>query len=272
MTNPTGRRPGRPSRQSSEPAAPIGIDLLADAEQFDDEGAALGGELPPIPPQAAGANEQLALIMESLKFLIADNAAIKARLDKREIRPAEIGGERETAREAVRHDPAAGQILGRDGQVVSRRNDDSINPFDLPEDFIRRTAEDGYVLEWKRESTYGQPNDDYVSRLKDNGWEVVPASRLPGRYSAREEENYIRHQGMILMERRWELCEAARIEEHKKARAQVLMKHKSWGVDSPNEAVFNTTAANAAQHTLLRQAVEPTSASWRPGLQVVGDE
>jgi hypothetical protein len=269
MTQPTGRRPGRPSRQIEDKPAPIGIDLLAAAEEDDLDPAT---SAPPIPSQAADANAQLALIMESLKFLIADNAAIKARLDEREVRPAEVGGERETAREAVRDGLLPGQVRGRDGQILSRRNDDSINPFDLPPEFIQRTAEDGYVLEWKRESTYGQPNDDYVSRLKDNGWEVVPASRLPGRYSAREEENYIRHQGMILMERRWELCEAARIEENKKARAQVLMKHKSWGVDSPNEAVFNTSAPNAMQHTLLRQAVEPTQASWRPGLQVVGDE
>jgi hypothetical protein len=269
MTQPTGRRPGRPARPSNEPAAPVGIDLLA---EVDEDELSPGAAAPSIPPQAADANAQLSLIMESLKFLIADNAAIKARLDEREVRPAEVGGERETAREAVRDGLLPGQVRGRDGQVLSRRNDDSVNPFDLPEEFIRQTAEDGYVLEWKRESTYGQPNDDYVSRLKDNGWEVVPASRLPGRFSAREEENYIRHQGMILMERRWELCEAARNEEHKKARAQVLMKHKSWGVDSPNEAVFNTSAPNAMQHTLLRQAVEPTSASWRPGLQVVGDE
>jgi len=226
-------------------------------------------ETPPPPAEAAEANAQLTAIMESLQFLMADNAAIKARLDEREsIRP-EV---RQPARESAPGALASGEIRGRDGQIVSRRNDDSINPFDLPPEFIQRTAEDGYVLEWKRESTYGQPNDDYLSRLKDNGWEVVPASRMPGRFSARDDENYIRHQGMILMERRWELCEAARVEEAKKARSQVLMKQQSWGVDSSNEAVFNTTAPNAMQHTLLRQAVEPTPASWKPNLPVAGDD
>ncbi len=178
---------------------------------------------------------------------------------------------RKPARKEARPVLKPNQAVGRDGKILSRHSDESINPFDLPEHFVREINAEGFTLEWKRQSTYNQEDRSYISGLMAQGWTHVPASRYPGRYGSND-QGAIEHKGMVLMERPTSMTEDARYEEKRKASDQLVMKERSWGVEFKNKSMFDPNTPKAREHTLLRKTYEGVDPSTYPHLEIAGDE
>lgn len=218
---------------------------------------------PKDPPLTASA---LDAVLRTLNDISSRQRALEQRLEASQ--PTQRSKRPETRKKVA---PAS--VIGRNGERLSRRHDDSTNPFDLPEEFVEQTRAEGYDLEWKTEMVQGQDKITYQAKLQANGWRPVPASRLPGMYAHEGDEGPVRYDGMILMERPMSLTIEAREDEAHKAREQVRMKHDSWGVDSKNTAMFDPNTPMAKSFTISpRSTVEPTDPSWQPALEIAGDE
>lgn len=208
--------------------------------------------------------------LDDLVRLLGDVVSRQQMIERRlEAQPASpTRSERPQARKRV-----AVNAVGRNGERLSRRHDDSTNPFDLPPEFVEATRFEGYDLEWKAETVQGKDQPTYLSKLHANGWRPVPARRLPGMYAPENDEGPVRYDGMVLMERPLSLTEEARQDEERKAFEQVRMKHDSWGVDSKNTAVFDPNTPMAKSFTITpRSTVEPTDPKWLPTLEIAGEE
>jgi len=162
-------------------------------------------------------------------------------------------------------------IYGRDGEVLSRRSSDMIDPQALPAEIVEAAKRDGFEYEWKNSMVLGRQVDSYVARMLDNGWRPVPASRMPGRFTSADSADCIQFEGQVLMERPASLCEQAREEDRKKAISQMAMTERRWGVETRDPSVFATNSPNTEQDTFLRKTVEATPASWKPALSTDAD-
>jgi hypothetical protein len=214
---------------------------------------------------------QLASMMaESQKAMTAQIVALGKQVaeDRREVRVEAIRPSRAPVRES-----GVTTAIGRDGEVVTRRAQfASSDPFELPPEFVEATLAEGYTLEWKTRLVYNEERGVYISRLqRDGGWRPVKNSRLLGVFSG-EEEEAVQHDGMILMERRVELTNAARREEQISAREQLLMRQRNWGVDSKREDYFDPNTQEAQKHTLLRAQRERADPSWAPSHTIAGGD
>lgn len=162
-------------------------------------------------------------------------------------------------------------VKDRDGNVLVRRSFESMDPFELPFEFVAAVQAENYTLEWKAEYVYNQERSSYIAKLRDNGkWKPVLNSRLPGRYPGGPDEA-IRHDGMILMERPAGLTQQARREDAVKAYDQVNMRQRNWGVSSKRPDYFDPHTAEAEKHTLLRKTLEVADSAWQPELQIALD-
>ena len=220
--------------------------------------------IPPLPKEPeVKATISLESIAQMLNNLAAGQRDLEARLDRR---PQSRGA----PRQEMRKRQAARTVMGRNGEILSRRLDDSDDPFQLPEEFVEQTRREGFGLEWKTESIYGQDQITYQSKMHANGWRPVLNSRLPGVYAREGDEGAIRHDQMILMERPLILIEEAREEERRKASDQVRMKHESWGVDTPNSQVFDPNTPMAQSFTIKPHSSEPElmDPAWQQQLEI----
>lgn len=215
---------------------------------------------------------QLAAMMAESQKQMADQIAALGKQvaeDRREVRAEAARPKRAQVRET-----GITTATGRDGEVLMRRAQFAASdPFDLPPDFIAATLAENYSLEWKTESVYNEQRGVYISRLqRDGGWRPVQNKRLPGVFAGEEEEP-VRHDGMILMERPLSLTMAARREEQISAREQLLMRQRNWGVDSKREDYFDPHHPESEKHTLLRAMREQADPSWAPMHTIAsGDE
>ena len=186
--------------------------------------------------------------------------------------------ERAEARDVARSDMRAQArprepegVKDRDGNVLVRRSFESMDPFELPYEFIAEAQAENYTLEWKSEYVYNQQRSSYIAKLMDNGkWKPVLNSRLPGRYPGDPDEP-IRHDGMLLMERPAGLTQQARREDLIKAHEQVTMRQRNWGVSSKRPDYFDPHTAEAEKFTLLRKTLEVADSAWQPELQIALD-
>jgi hypothetical protein len=139
---------------------------------------------------------------------------------------------RQAARDAARSSLRPGEVVGRDGEVLSRkRNQRSSDPFDIPAEIVPK----GWEYQWVTVTVVG--NGDIVRHQNlefyDNGWRPVPASRHDGRFMAAGEKGAVIYGGQCLMERPVTLCNEAREEQIAKAvqqmrdRDQALMGSKA---------------------------------------------
>lgn len=127
---------------------------------------------------------------------------------------------RQTARESTRSSLRAGEVVGRDGEVLSRkRTTRSSDPFDIPPGIIPK----GWEYQWVTVTVVG--NGDIVRHTNlefyDNGWRPVPASRHDGMFMATGEKGAVTYGGQMLMERPATLCQEARDEDYAKAVQQI---------------------------------------------------
>ena len=229
------------------------------------------------PPVVVGQTEALAATMTTFIQMMAESQkkmqqqiidlGKQVATDRVEARAETRKPQRQQARET-----GITTAYGRDGEILTRRAQfASTDPFELPPDFIQSVLDEGYSLEWKTEYVYNEHRGVYVSRLqRDGAWRPVQNKRLPGVFAGEEEEP-VRHDGMMLMERPLELTLAARREEQISAREQVLMRQRNWGVDSKRQDYFDPATDEAKKHTLLRSMREVADPSWAPSLTIAGD-
>lgn len=130
--------------------------------------------------------------------------------------------EPDAARERAR--ARAAEILEHD------IGDDEDDKFHVPAEIIP----DGWKYLWRRRSTYGKEDPQYMVKIAQTGWTAVPAERHPemmpstgGPYLTIERE------GMILMEIPLEVYKILEAKEQRKAIEQVRVKTAQIGQAPP---------------------------------------
>jgi hypothetical protein len=224
---------------------------------------------PPDSDPPTPAADQIAELLAFVKGIAAKQADQDKRLAQLAKRPAKI--ERPGARSAAR---AEGEdvVYDRQGNIVTRRAQRSLDPFELPEEFMIAQRADDYTSEWKSFRVLNMDMDAYINDLYNDGWTPVKNSRIPGRYGGEEEEPVI-HQGMMLMERPAGLTRKARREQELASREQVNSRKRDWGVDERRKRVFDPEGRFSENLNRIRSTVEQAPAFSYPDLEIAsGDE
>jgi hypothetical protein len=207
---------------------------------------------PPAPDPAPAADPQIAELLAFVKGIAAkqeDQDKRLAQLAKRPIK-YERPGARATAR--AEGDDA---VYDRQGNIVTRRAQRSLDPFELPEEFMIAERADDYTAEWKSYRVLNMDMDAYINDLYNDGWAPVKSSRIPGRYGGSEDEPIV-HQGMMLMERPAGLTRMARREQEMASREQVNSRKRDWGVDERRKRVFDPEGRFSENLNRIRSTVE----------------
>jgi hypothetical protein len=84
----------------------------------------------------------------------------------------------------------------------------------------------GMRYNWKTFSVLGQPQARRYGRFQMTGWEPVPAERHPGMWTPKGYKGNIEMDGLVLMEKSEEACQAHEAREERKALAQVQAKEQ----------------------------------------------
>lgn len=104
----------------------------------------------------------------------------------------------------------SGVVIGRNGEEL-RRNKTHKDEYHIPDQW----KENGWSYQWNRVSVHGWEDRSEQIKMQDNGWRIVPASRFG--LDREEDGDYIRRNGLVLMERPQILTDEANHEEHTKA-------------------------------------------------------
>lgn len=102
-----------------------------------------------------------------------------------------------------------------------------INPKEIP---------DGFTVEWKRYSTLGKVDQEWLVNLERDGWEPAQPKDFPSRMGKAYTGNTVTHKDLILMIRPKELTEEAVKEEKTNAVGQVRSKFEELGMAGNGEA------------------------------------
>ena len=131
----------------------------------------------------------------------------------------------EPVREAARENLRPGEVLGRNGEVLSRTRQNDVDPFEVPLDEIP----EGWKYQWNAVMVTGNSDIvlDQVNNMYANGWRPVPAERHPGRFVSRGKTGEIIRGGQRLEERPIALDNAAREEEIRLAHQQMRDRDQS---------------------------------------------
>lgn len=149
---------------------------------------------------------------------------------------------RDPIREAAADDaPTARKVRRRKGYV----DDTYIAPHEIPP---------GMDYNWKRFTVTGEPQEEYLMAMAENGWEPVPAARHPRLASRSRKDGHIVRGGLILMERPMELTEEARAEDLAEARAQLSIQQRRL-METPAGTMPRDADPRTAAR--IRQTYEP---------------
>jgi hypothetical protein len=119
-------------------------------------------------------------------------------------------------RAATRQPLRSGQVLSRDGEVLTRQRlsgGGHVNEFDIPE----HARDPIYDLQWVRTSCHGKPDQANVNHHMDNGWRPAAPKFYPQVMPDQRNANVIERDGLMLMERPKVLTEQALAEQHQDA-------------------------------------------------------
>lgn len=107
------------------------------------------------------------------------------------------------------------QVVGRNGEVLTRKRTASTDPFHIPEEIIP----EGYTYQWNTVTVFNEPNTAGMLTMAENGWRPVPAGRHKGMFMPADypEGGEILRDGLRLEERPEELTWEAQDEERAKA-------------------------------------------------------
>lgn len=210
-------------------------------------------------------SDQIAELLVFVKGMVAKQVEQDKRLNQ--LAKRSVGRpERPAARPSAR---AKGEdvVTDRHGNIVTRRAQRSIDPFELPEEFMIAQRSDDYTAEWKSFRVMNMDMDAYVNDLYNDGWSPVKNSRIPGRYGGEPEEP-VTHQGMMLMERPAGLTRLARREQELASREQVNSRKRDWGVDERRKRVFDPEGRFSENLNRIRSTVEQAPSHSYPDLEI----
>lgn len=117
------------------------------------------------------------------------------------------------------------EVIGRDGEVLSRSVARVGDVFDIPEHMIPT----GWAYQWNAVSTYGNSeiHQQTNHEMHNAGWRAVPAERYAGTLVPKGSKGPIIRQQMMLMERPVILNEEAKQEEKIKAARLISDRNES---------------------------------------------
>ena len=134
------------------------------------------------------------------------------------------------ARQPVRSDvPRAngGEILGRNGEVLTRKRSGTSDPFHLDPSMIEK----GWTMQWIAHTVVGNGDvvQDQLNGMLENSWRPVPAGRFPGKFmpAGTPADRHIVRGGQGLYERPIQLTQEARAEDIHIARQQMMDRDQS---------------------------------------------
>jgi hypothetical protein len=118
-----------------------------------------------------------------------------------------------------------GEVVGRNGEVLSRKRTVSGDIFDVPNELIPK----GWEYQWCAVTVVGNTEIlmDQNLMLAENGWRPVPSSRHAGRFMPPNHQGSIIRGGQMLMERPKSLCDEARAEDVRLARQLISDRNES---------------------------------------------
>jgi hypothetical protein len=130
---------------------------------------------------------------------------------------------REPPRDPVRGDAVV--AYGRDGEILSRKQTDVGDPFEITSDM----KEHGWDMQWNTVSVYNNKDVCMQQGLKmyANGWRPVMSDRFPGRFMPNGHKGPIEMDGMRLEERPQALSDEARWHELQKAKQQMSDRNEA---------------------------------------------
>jgi hypothetical protein len=148
----------------------------------------------------------------------------------------------------------SGEVLGRNGEVLSRRRNYSDDQFEIP----HHLKEAGWSYQWNRMSCRGQVDGPEISRMLDNGWRFVPPDRFGGLYATQDAE-YIERDGLVLMERPQTLTDEALSEAQRAAEAEYMKQFQKADTDMALPEGYK-----AERRRIRKEAREKVDPSLRP--------
>jgi hypothetical protein len=141
------------------------------------------------------------------------------------------------AMKAAQHFPpsTSGEVLGRDGEILSRKRTGTADPFFVPPELIEK----GWEMQWIAHSVTGNTEMvmDQNLQMLENGWRPVHADRpgFAGRYMPAGNKGHIVRGGQGLYERPKQLCEEARAEEVRLAKQLISDRNESLKLSGVNK-------------------------------------
>lgn len=132
--------------------------------------------------------------------------------------PTRTEGTRDTAREPARS--GAVIVMGRNGEVLTRRHTATLDKFDVPLNEIPA----GWSYQWNTITVLNKGLDEVVvadREMYNQGWRPVPATRHDGRFAPHGFEGAIILEGMRLEERPASLTKEAKAEDEMKAKSLI---------------------------------------------------
>lgn len=115
----------------------------------------------------------------------------------------------------------------------------------------------GWSYNWKRQSTFGLPDDEHLVRMQMQGWTPVPAERHPEYFlnGLAPKGGAIIRGGQVLMERPQELTAEAEAEDRMRAKGQLQAKLDALG-DTPQGGLPKLTPQQMGRSSYVQTDVE----------------
>src|SRR3989304_2941922 len=115
-----------------------------------------------------------------------------------------------STRAPVRHDLQAGEVRGRNGEVLTRsnRSNEVADQFDVPSRFFER----GWDFQWQPITVHGKEFPQGVQNMMENSWTPVPSERFPGHWHPKGHVGPVIREGQMLMERPTVLNDEAKLD------------------------------------------------------------
>lgn len=152
-----------------------------------------------------------------------DDAGIQ-KVDARSRAPRR-GARAASSREPARSPTRTGEVVGRNGEILSRKRTLSSDIFHIPPELVPK----GWEYQWAAISIVGNSEVlmDQNLMFAENGWRPVPSDRYPGRFMPAGHKGNIVRGGQMLMERPASLCDEARAEDLKNAKQLISDRNQS---------------------------------------------